>query len=246
MLDSSHRTADGEGAPSPDRSETPDPESGDAEPPRYAYTYIAIEGAIGVGKTTLATFLADRLQARLILEEVEENPFLAQFYRDRRRTAFQAQLFFLLSRHRQQRELAQMDLFQRMVVSDYIFEKDRIFASINLNEHERTLYDHIVHLLDQHVVRPDLVVYLQASTDALMKRIHQRGRSYERSMEVEYIRTLNEAYNQFFFHYTMSSLLIVNASELNLVGDGKQLEHLLRQILRPFQGTKWYVPMGDP
>jgi len=181
----------------------------------------------------------------LILEEVEDNPFLPQFYRDRERAAFQTQLFFLLHRHQQQLELAQMDLFQTVIVSDYIFEKDRIFASINLNEHERTLYDHIMGLLDQHTVRPDLVVYLQASTDALMKRIHQRGRPYEKNIDVEYIRTLNESYNQFFFHYTGSHLLIVNASELDLVNNEEHLEHILGQIVRPFKGTKWYVPMGE-
>ena len=138
-----------------------------------------------------------------------------------------------------------MDLFQKVVVSDYIFEKDRIFASVNLNEHERALYDHIVGLLDQHTVRPDLVVYLQASTDALMKRIRQRGRSYEKTIDAEYIRALNETYNQFFFHYTASPLLLVNASELDLVNNGEHLEHLLGQIIRPFKGTKWYVPTGE-
>lgn len=207
--------------------------------------YIAVEGAIGVGKTTLATFLADRLQGRLLLEEVEENPFLLQFYRDRRRVAFQTQLFFLLSRYRQQQELAQTDLFQTVIVSDYVFEKDRIFASVNLDEHERALYDHILGLLDQHIVRPDLVVYLQVSTDTLLKRIRQRGRPYEKDIDGEYVRVLNETYTQFFFHYTASPLLIVNASELDLVHGGEHLEDLLEQIVHPFKGTKGYVPMGD-
>ena len=205
--------------------------------------YIAVEGVIGVGKTSLATFLAERLGGRLVLEKVEENPFLASFYEDRERFAFPTQVFFLLSRYRQQQQLGRLDLFERTMVSDYIFEKDRIFASINLDEHEWALYERLAALFDARIVHPDLVVYLQASTETLMARIAQRGRVYERDMDVSYIRALNEAYNHFFFHYTASPLLVVNTSGMDLEHREAGVEDLIEQVRTPFKGTRYYVPM---
>jgi len=208
--------------------------------------YIAVEGVIGVGKTSLATFLAEQLGGRLALEEVEENPFLASFYEDRERFAFPTQVFFLLSRYRQQQQLGRLDLFERTVVSDYLFAKDRIFASVNLSEQEWALYERLAELFDARIVHPDLVVYLQASTETLMARIVQRGRTYERDMEVAYIRALNEAYNHFFFHYTASPLFVVNTSGMDLDRREENLEDLLKQVRTPFKGTRYYVPMESP
>src|SRR5437667_9040354 len=164
--------------------------------------YIVVEGVIGVGKTSLARLLSDRLKARLVLEEVEENPFLKDFYRDRARYAFQTQMHFLFSRYQQQRSLPQLELFSERMVSDYLFQKDRIFASLNLSDRELALYERLVAWLELDVMKPDVVVYLQANPDVLMERIGRRGRPFEKEMEREYIRQLNEAYNYFFFHYS--------------------------------------------
>src|SRR5882672_8547952 len=148
--------------------------------------YIVVEGVIGVGKTSLARLLSERLQARLVLEEVEENPFLKDFYQDRGRYAFQTQMHFLFSRYQQQRSLRQMDLFSERLVADYLFQKDRIFASLNLSERELVLYERMVAMLEMDVMKPDVVVYLQANTDTLMDRISGRGRPYERDIDRGY------------------------------------------------------------
>src|SRR5437870_7649380 len=161
--------------------------------------YVVVEGVIGVGKTSLVLMLSEHLEARMVLEEVEENPFLKDFYRDRARYAFQTQMHFLFSRYQQQRSLRQTDLFSDKLVADYLFQKDRIFASLNLVDKELALYERLVGWLELDVMRPDVVVYLQAQPDTLMARIARRGRPYERDMEREYIRGLNEAYNHFFF-----------------------------------------------
>jgi len=161
--------------------------------------YIAVEGVIGVGKTTLTDMLSKTIGSSVILEEFEQNPFLEEFYDDPRRYAFQTQIFFLLSRFRQIQELRQVDLFRQKIVSDYLFEKDRIFATLNLSEKEMKLYDGIARLMEKEVPAPDLVIYLQASTKRLMENIHKRGRSYEKNMDPEYIEGLNELYNKFFF-----------------------------------------------
>ncbi|MBU0509443.1 deoxynucleoside kinase, partial [bacterium] len=179
--------------------------------------YIAIEGVIGVGKTSLATLLTERLNGRLVLEKPEENPFLENFYQDPRHYAFQTQLFFLLSRFRQQQEVPEPDLFHPVVIADYLFAKDRIFAYINLSEAEIALYEKVMALLEVRLRKPELVVYLQSSTERLMKNIRMRNRSYERDMSESYIRTLNEAYNHFFFHYDETPLLIVNATAIDYV-----------------------------
>ena len=163
--------------------------------------FLAIEGVIGVGKTTLTRVLAERTGGTTVLEAVEENPFLASFYEDRRRFAFQTQLFFLLSRYRQQMALVQRDLFANAVVSDYLFQKDRIFASINLADAEMELYDQILPLLERDLPRPDRVVYLRADLAVLLSRIEKRGRPFEKRIDPDYLETLREAYDYFFFHY---------------------------------------------
>jgi deoxyadenosine/deoxycytidine kinase len=206
--------------------------------------HIAIEGVIGAGKTTLCTRLAERFGGRAVLEVVEDNPFLPLFYRHREQYSFQTQLFFLLSRHHQQIELKQGDIFHDVVFSDYIFQKDRIFANINLTEHELLLYDRIARILEREVPTPDLVVYLQTPTKVLMERIRVRGRPFERSIEAGYIQELNEAYNYFFFHYDGAPLLIVNTAQLDFVNREEDFEDLVRQIERHSHGTAYYSPGG--
>jgi deoxyguanosine kinase len=204
--------------------------------------YIAIEGVIGVGKTTLTQALAASTDARSILEPVEENPFLEAFYKDRRRFAFQTQLFFLLSRYRQMMALRQRDLFQHAVVCDYLFQKDRIFASINLSDDEMVLYDQILPLLERDLPRPDKVVYLRADLPVILKRIERRGRSFERSIDPEYLRVLDEAYTQFFFHYQTSPLLVVNTNLIDLVDRPADRDDLIRRILGHEKGTAYFNP----
>jgi deoxyadenosine/deoxycytidine kinase len=207
--------------------------------------YIAIEGVIGVGKTTLSRLLAERLSAELVLEEVEENPFLHEFYADRARWAFQTQMHFLFSRYQQQRGLLQTDLFLQRVVSDYLFQKDRIFANLNLTDRELALYERIVGQIELEVPRPDVVVYLQANTDTLLSRIRDRGRPFEKEMEREYLKALNEAYNYFFFHYTDAPLLVVNTDSIDFVRRAADLEDLSRRILAHHEGTVYYAPLGS-
>jgi deoxyguanosine kinase len=201
--------------------------------------YVAVEGVIGVGKTTLARRLAKSLEAAVLLEVVEENPFLSRFYDDPEAYAFQTQLFFLLSRYRQQLELSQRDLFAESVVSDYIFAKDQIFATINLSEEELGLYRTIVPLLEARLAKPELVVYLQATVDVLLERIKRRGRPFEREISREYLETLSEAYNHFFFHYEETPLLIVNTNEMDLVSSDDHYERLLEMIREHTSGTQY-------
>jgi deoxyadenosine/deoxycytidine kinase len=206
--------------------------------------YIAIEGAIGAGKTSLAKMLAEKRDSKLILEETEENPFLPDFYKDKKRFAFQIQLFFLLSRHRQQQELFAMDLFHKKVVSDYFFDRDRIFASVNLDEREFYLYEKLLSILERDVPRPDLVIYLQTSSEVLLRRIKERSRSFEKGIDLEYIKALNEAYNYYFFHYNRTPLLVVNTDRIDFVHNERDLEDLLALLGTPLSGTKYYVPLG--
>ncbi len=206
--------------------------------------YIAVEGAIGAGKTALAERLAERLGGRLVLEEVEENPFLDRFYQDISGYAFQTQLFFLLSRHRQQQDLKQPELFDETIVSDYMFEKDRVFASLNLSEHELNLYERIYSLLVRDVTRPDLVVYLQARTEVLLSRIRRRGRPFEALLEREYLDGLADAYNHFFMHYDVSPVLIVNTERLNFVANREDFEDLFKAIQTTTSGRRFYSPRG--
>jgi len=205
--------------------------------------YVAVEGVIGVGKTSLAKLLAERLKAKIVLEEVEENPFLKDFYKDRARYAFQAQMHFLFSRYQQQRTLRQMELFSERTVADYLFQKDRIFASLNLSERELNLYEKVVALLEHEVQRPDIVVYLQATTEVLLERIGRRGRSFERDIDPGYIEELNRAYNHFFFHYIDAPLLVVNTSGIDFVQHSEDFEDLLKRIGSHDAGTTYYTPL---
>ncbi len=210
--------------------------------PRVPARYIAVEGVIGVGKTSLAKLLAERLQARLILEQPEENPFLEDFYKDPRRYAFQTQMFFLVSRYQELKERTQPDLFHEGIVSDYLFQKDRIFANINLSDRELHLYDQVAPLLERELAPPDLVVYLQGSPEVLLERVRQRGRAYERLMEPKYIGTLVEAYNYFFFHFREAPLLVVNTNEMNFVHRRQDLEDLIARIETHQEGIAYVSP----
>jgi deoxyguanosine kinase len=192
--------------------------------------FIAIEGVIGAGKTSLTKVLANKLHAGTVFEEFEENPFLTKFYADRKKYAFHTQIYFLMSRYRKQREVAQIDLFNSRLITDYLFVKDRIFAEVNLSDEEFALYDKIYSILAVDVPRPDLVIYLQADPEMLYKRIKQRGRAYERDIEFEYIERLSEAYNTFFFHYNSSPMLIVNIKGFDFLANPKDLDLLYNEI----------------
>ncbi len=204
--------------------------------------HIAVEGSIGVGKTSLSKILAEKLQCKLILEEFEENPFLAEFYKDPERYAFQTQLFFLLSRYKQQLDFQQIDIFTKSIVSDYMFMKDRIFASLNLSDKEMNLYDNVALILEKNMINPDLIIFLQSDTDRLMKNIKTRGRNYESSMDWNYIDALNQIYNEFFFRYDKSPLLIINTNDIDFVNDKNDLDEILNIIQKPINGTKYYNP----
>lgn len=205
--------------------------------------YLVIEGVIGAGKTSLCRMLSERLSAQLVLEEVEENPFLKDFYKDRARYGFQTQMHFLFSRYQQQRDLKQTNLFNDKLVADYLFQKDRIFASLNLVDRELAMYERLVGWLELDVVKPDVVVYLQAHTDTLMERIAKRNRQFERDMDKDYIARLNDAYNHYFFHYTDTPLLVVNTNGIDFVNDASDYEDLVRRILSHRQGTTYYTPI---
>lgn len=207
--------------------------------------YIAIEGVIGAGKTTLTKSLGERLGARVVLERFEENPFLEKFYEDPDRYAFQTQIFFLLSRYKQQQDLFQVDLFHQYLVTDYIFEKDKIFAYLNLADDELKLYETLAASIEHNVPTPDLVVYLQSSVDRLMANIKNRSRRIEENLSVEYIRDLNEAYNYFFFRYKGAPLLIVNATEIDFVNNRSDFEDLVDEILKPTRPpVEYYNPLS--
>jgi deoxyadenosine/deoxycytidine kinase len=209
--------------------------------------YIAVEGPIGVGKTTLSKRLAEEFKARLVLEEAEENPFLPQFYKDPKAHAFQTQVFFLLSRYRQQKEIEQQDLFQQATVTDYIFAKDRIFAYLNLSSEELDLYENLYRVLDARVRKPDLVIFLQASAEILRERIRKRGIPYEKSISGAYIERLGQAYSQFFFQYDETPLLTVNCTEIDIVKNESDYKNLLKEILNMRKGKleKHYVSISS-
>ena len=210
-----------------------------------SFQYIAIEGPIGVGKTTLAERLATRLDAATVFEDTE-NPFLADFYAGRSGSALQAQLFYLLSRHRQQLSLRQGDLFAQATISDYLFDKDKIFAYLNLDDNELFIYQRLYDLLAKDVPAPDLVIYLQAPTDVLLRRL--RGRPTDDpdratlSPDPAYLRELNEAYHHFFFHYDATPLLVVETSQFDSDASDEGLDDLVKQIRTMGPGTRYYVP----
>ncbi len=208
------------------------------------FNYIALEGVLGVGKTTFAKRFAKDLSARLVLEEVENNPFLERFYRDMKNYALQTQLFFLLNRARQQEPLKQMDLFAQKIVSDYLIEKDRIFAYITLGENELNLYEKIYSAIvkDSQILKPDLVVYLQASADVLAERIKKRGRSYEKHIPKDYIYDLSQAYNHFFSHYTSSPLVIVNTDDVDFTAEDGSYGVIRDYILGVKGGINYFTP----
>jgi len=207
--------------------------------------YIAIEGPIGVGKTSLANLMSKELSARLVREEFDENPFLPDFYKDPERFAFQTQLFFLLQRYRQQQELRQVDMFQKLLVTDYMFVKDRLFASLNLGEKEMQLYDTVANLLERNIIKPDLVIYLQADTDTLMKNIAQRGREMETDITYEYIDALSQVYTEYFFRYQDTPLVIINTNNIDFVHNEDDLKEVIKYIRQPVSGTKFFNPVTE-
>jgi deoxyguanosine kinase len=198
-----------------------------SESPRY----IVIEGPIGVGKTTLVNRMAERFQANTVLEIFEENPFLAKFYEDKQAYAFQTEMFFLLSRYRQQEGFSQTDLFHTLSVSDYLFVKCRLFASLTLSDHELTLYDRMYSILTSQIPQPDVVVHLTAPLETLMSRIARRGRSYEQNMDPEYIERLRRLYNNFFSHYTEAPLIEVDTEDIDFSQDEQAIDDLMDQIV---------------
>ena len=206
--------------------------------------YIAIEGPIGVGKTALARRLADSLSAHLVLEEVEENPFLERFYRDGRSAALPAQMFFLFARARQIEDLRQSDLFTNVQISDYLFTRDRLFAELNLDAEELKLYDQIVDNLGVEPPVPDLVIYLQASVDAIMSRLARRNAPFDRFVDRQYVEKLTDAYARFFHAYDEGPLLIVNASQIDPVNNDADYEQLFQQIERTTGGRHFFNPVA--
>ncbi|MGH9147486.1 MAG: deoxynucleoside kinase [Vicinamibacterales bacterium] len=210
------------------------------------FHYIAIEGPIGAGKSALAARLASRFDARVVLED-PENPFLADFYADRPGAALQAQLFYLLNRHRQQSALRQANLFAQSTVCDYLFDKDRIFAYLNLDDNELFIYQKLYDLLAQDVATPDLVIYLQAPTETLVRRLQSRAQHQDSEAaalvpDEDYLRELNEAYQHFFFHYSATSLLVVETSQIDFQGSEEAFDGLVKQVRGMGRGTRYYVP----
>ena len=204
--------------------------------------YVAIEGTIGVGKTSLANLLSEKLSAKLVLETIEDNPFLSDFYEDPERHAFQTQLWFLLQRYQQQQDLRQVDMFQNLVITDYMFVKDRLFASLNLSEKEMSLYDTVANMMERNVIHPDLVIFLQADTETLMKNIAKRGRDFEKNISEDYIDALNQVYNEYFFRYQDTPLVIINTNNIDFVNNHQDLEEMINYIRQPVTGTKFFNP----
>jgi deoxyadenosine/deoxycytidine kinase len=202
--------------------------------------YIVIEGVIGAGKTSLAEKLKEKLNAEIVKEQFDVNPFLEKFYNDRKRYAFQTQMFFLVNRFKQQQQLHQENLFTEFLIADYSFHKDQIFAYLNLEGEELKLYESIFPLLARNLRKPDLVVYLQSSVDRLMYNIRKRGRKIERGMTRSYIEELSEAYNHYFFHFNESPLMIVNSTEIDFIKSENDFNELYREIFRKDRGMLEY------
>jgi deoxyguanosine kinase len=200
--------------------------------------YIAIEGVIGVGKTSLAHLIEQQIRGRSVLEEFEENPFLEDFYNDPEHYAFQTQIFFLLSRYRQQEQIMQYDLFEQRIIADYMFVKDRIFATLNLNEKEMSLYNMLARILEKQIIKPDLAIYLKASTKRLMHNIRKRGRPYEKHIKEDYINALNNLYEEFFWNYGATPLLIINTENMDFINNENHLSQILIEISKHRSGKK--------
>ena len=202
------------------------------------FDFIAIEGVIGAGKTSLATLLAEQRKARLVLEEYEDNPFLPKFYEDRNRYAFQTQLAFLASRFKQQQNMMAQDLFHDLTISDYIFDKDRIFARLNLGEDELALYDTIFNIMSGLTVQPNLIVFIQSSVDRLIQNINLRGRTYEQHITPDYLRELDNAYNHFFYHYNRTPVMFINTTNIDYVNNTDYLAYIEEHIFeRPIHSN---------
>ncbi|MBP9192547.1 MAG: deoxynucleoside kinase [Ignavibacteria bacterium] len=207
--------------------------------------YIAVEGVIGVGKTSLAKKLSEKLNAKLILENFEDNPFLEKFYNDPVSYAFHTQMYFLMSRYKQLQEIKQIDMFHDYYVADYIFEKDKIFAYLNLQDDELKLYEKIVTLIEKTIIVPDLIIYLQSNVERLMKNIRHRDREIEKEIKEDYIKDLNEGYNYFFFRYKATKVMIVNSAEIDFVNNEKDFENLIREIFKPeHSAIEYYNPVN--
>ena len=204
--------------------------------------HIAIEGPIGVGKTSLVKRLAQKFDAKVVMEKVD-NPFLGDFYQEKTGAAFQAQLWFLLSRYRQQVELAQRNLFQQLVITDYIFPKDKIFAYLNLTDSELMIYDKLYDLLEPQVPKHDLVIYLHASTDVLLSRIRGRKRDFESDIATGYIEQVNNAYSHYFFHYKQTPLLVIDTSAIDFVHETADLDDMVARIRSMDRGVHYYNPL---
>ena len=204
--------------------------------------HIAVEGTIGVGKTSLARILSEEIQGRLVLEEFEDNPFLKEFYQDRKRWAFQTQINFLISRYYQQLRLQQIDMFADKIVSDYMFAKDKLFAQTSLDDNEMILYKKLANIFEKNITPPDLVIFLQSDVDRLMENIKSRGRDYEKDIAWEYLSQLNEIYNQYFLSYDKSNLLLINSNNIDFVNNKDDLKQVLDVIRTPFSGTKFFNP----
>ena len=207
--------------------------------------YIAVEGPIGVGKSSLVTLLGERFGAEPVFEKVAENPFLESFYGDMGQYAFQTQIFFLVSRHKQLSSLSQTELFNRVTLCDYVLERDLIFARLNLSEDEFRLYIDIYNLLRRRIPKPDLVVYLQAETPTLLKRIRRRNRDIERNVSEGYIDQVNKAFNEFFFSYREGPLLIINTNSIDFVANEEDFEKLVAKVTGEVKGTEFFNPLGS-
>ena len=208
------------------------------------FRHIAIEGPIGVGKTSLTGLLAKRFRGTKVLEDVD-NPFLDDFYKDKRGAAFRTELFFLLSRYDQQKKLAQRDLFTELILADYSFPKSKIFAYLTLEDSELMIYNRLYDLLLETVPKPDLVIYLQAGLDTLLRRIKKRGRAYEKAISSSYLQELSEAYSHYFYRYDETPLLVVNTTDIDFVNTPEHFDQLVEQIRNAQKGTQYYVPLGS-
>jgi deoxyadenosine/deoxycytidine kinase len=206
------------------------------------FELISVEGAIGVGKTSFARILGEKLKAKIVLENVEDNPFIKEFYQNPKEYAFITQINFLFIRYEQLKKLFQRDLFYPRIITDFFFWKDRIFACVNLNEKELTLYDKIANLLVKDVPIPDLIIFLQSNSKKLLQNIKKRNYPYEENIAEDYLKLLNEVYNQYFFNYDISPLLIINTDEIDFIMNPDKINDIIKYIENPFQGTKYYSP----